>query len=721
MKRSIKPRKVGVMPWLIGTVLMGGSLVLLFTFGKADWLRRLPLVEAGDREWNSYSALFDRAITQPDSARSTILRIGGSSRTGACVEDQLGGSWYPRWFEGVGYGDSVEVRNSLDREGFVVRFKKNAPYRDQRRIMLTPTTTGHVQAQQLVSIASELGLVTTGTSLVRVLSCGKELGTYLQTEWVDDEMLERRGISGAILVKQGFDPSRPDHQFAVIEADSAERVHLRGVIERALSEVQRGNTDMLAGLVDEKSAIAWLLMAWVDGRDLRTEPVMFAYNWSTGRFSPIYQPPARTGGRNADAPLSYNLLTPLLRRAGFKAQFAKRQAELAARLPEMRQRWNSGELQTMLAVAHVSDANAATALDRPLIAGPGHATFMNGMVMPSVAAATVEDTAMIAHLAKRYKLILQGDSVIFPRGKYMINEDIEFPSTRSVLMLQGARVFLGPGRSLVCKGDLYIRGTMRNPVFIRPQEDGAPFGTVAVLGSGTQQCAISGLYVSGGAGAKVAGNKCGGMVTVQGVARTLLNSTVFQENRADASLLINGGEVEMREVRFEDAAQQFVQLEHVNGVLRDVTMVGARTNTTDGLRIGTGTVAVIRGIYTGLRGTAILADGAAQVLVHKVRLSQNATALRCEARAVLHADGNTLEGNDLVFSTPSTGTSARMLVYPNTLTGNKSERTAGSSIVEKTELDAVTVAPFGVQLNEPVPEVKKPRRGRASRSSSTAD
>lgn len=734
MRRSIKPRKVGVMPWLIGLVLMGALLVGMFSFGKGGLLERLPWIDIGQREWNAYTALFDHAPTAGDSSAIPILRFGGSSETPACLEVQEGGAWRTRWFEGTGYGDSIEVRNLLDRKGYLLRFKKNAAYMDQRRVMLTPATADDVRAKQLELLANELGLITPALSFTRVLSCGRELGLHRQTEWMDEELLDRRGIHGASLVKEGMDPSRPDVQFAVIEADSSERVQLRGVIERALSEVQRGNTDMLAGLMDEKSAIAWLLMAWVDGRDPRAEPVTFVYHWATGRISPIYQVPnVRTVHRD-DGPMLYNLLTPLLRRPSFKAHFEQRQAELAAKFSELRPKldaltsqWSrtlAGGTRSIspsreLTVDHVADRSASTYLDRPLVQGLGHATFLAGMSLPPVATGSTEDTAMLAHLARRYKLILKGDSIIFPRGKYVINEDIEFPSGRSVLMLQGARLFLAAGKSVLCKGDLYIRGTLRNPVFIRPQDDDVPFGSIAVVGTGTQQCAISGLFVSGGSGAKLAGMRCGGMVTVQGAARTVISASMFQENRADASLLVSGGELDMREVRYEDGAKEFARLEHVHGVLRDVTMVGARANTTTGLHIVNGSIAVVRGVFTAMRGVALLGDGAAQVLVRKARLSQNATAVRSDSRASILVDGCTIDGNDLAFRADTSTSGIRLTLYPNTLTGNKADRDpAGeASVVEKAALDEAAIAPFGVQLNEPEPEVRKPRR-RSSRSSS---
>jgi len=729
MKRSSKPRKVGVMPWLIGLVLVGGGLVGLFSLGRSAWLRTLVGLPVDAKEWSWYQALFDRHPIADAEAAVPILRFGGSKEVGECVDAQVGGAWRTRWFEAEGYGDSVEVRNLRARVGYEVRTRANALYKEQRRLLLLPATEEALRTKKLEVVAQELGIATVSTSLVRVLSCGRELGLHQLQEWVDDQWLAKRGIRGVSLVRMGMDPARPDEQFPVIKADSSERVQLRGIIERALSEAAAGRTDMLASLVDEKAAAAWLLLAWIDGRDLRTAPITFTYNWANSRFSPVYEPPLSATGRYTDdGPWSVNLLTPLLGRSAFRSRLERLQADLATKWPELAQRhaatftaW-AMLLQhadgSTISVAQIAQSDAANRLHRSLTFGPGHATFVNGMVLPPIAVKAVEDTIGLAQLAKRYKLLLQGDSIIFPRGKYMIDEDLVFPAGHAVLMLQGARVFMGQGRSMLVKGDLYIRGTLRNPVFIRPQDDAQPFGSIAVLGGSSQQCAISGLYVSGGAGAKLAGIECGGMVTVQGASRTIITTSVFQENQAKASLVVDGGELELREVRCEDAARQFVHVDHVRAIMHDIVMVGARTNETTGLHVGAGTVAVLGGTFTGMNGPAVLADGAGQVLIRNARLSKNSLAIQSEGRAEVHAEGNTIDGNQVAFRGYAGAGGDRLHIYPNRLTDNQVER-EGAGFKERTALDESTVSVFGVPLQ--MPTVEEGRGSGRSRRSRTND
>lgn len=728
MKRSSKPRKVGVMPWLIGLLLAGASLVALFSLGGSGWLRTVTVLPVNALEWSWYEGVFDRRPIAEAGSSAPILRFGGSKEVDGCIDAQEGGAWRTRWFEADGYGDSVEVRNRLVGAGFEVRMKPSALYKEKRRMVLVPASEAAMRTKYLEVIAQDLGIATVSNALVRVLACGGDLGLFRLQEWVDDQWAARRGMRGVSLVRMGMDPTRPDEQFPVIKADSSERVQLRGIIERALSEAAAGRTDMLATLVDEKAAAAWLLLAWIDGRDLRVEPVHFTYQWSNARFSPIYEPPREEVDHQAgNGPLAPNLLTPLLQRTDFRARFERLQAEVAAQWPELADRhaatftsWAATLRSTTvdpISIAHIANSNAASRLQRPLMNGPGHATFVNGMVLPPVAVRTVEDTIGLAQLAKRYKLLLQGDSIIFPRGKYTIDEDLVFPAGRAVLLLQGARLFMGKGRSLLVKGDLYIRGTLRNPVFIRAQDDAQPFGAIAVLGGSSQQCAISGLYVSGGAGARLAGIECGGMVTVQGASRTIITSSVFQENDANASLVVDGGELEMRDVRYENEARKFMHVDHVRAVLYDLVMVGARTNETTGLHIGAGTVAALGGTFTGLNGPAVLADGAGQVLLRNARLSKNSVAIRSVGRAEVYAEGNTIDGNGLAFDAVSDATGVRLFLYPNVLSGNTLDR-QGSGIKENTALDETTVSIFGVPLQLPVKEERKGSgRSRRSRTS----
>ena len=741
MKRSGKPRRIGLMAWLLGVAVVAGGVLATFSLLSTERLSRKWPLGIGYEEVGSYARWLDRRPVEVGPTIPDIYRFGGSKGVDTCIDEQSGPGWRTRWFETEGYGDSVDVRHLLNEAGYLLRFKKNAPLNGQRRMLLLTASVADIRAKYLETMANELGLTAPSVSFVRAIGCGKELGLFRKEEYIDDDFLERRGLTGASLVRMSMDPTRPDLQFPVINGDSTERVVLRGTIERALDEVAHGRTDALAQLMDERAAIAWLLMAWVDQRDLLKEPLWFAHQWSTGRMLPIYSTPSTTRDSSDHAPLAYNLLTPLLRRPTFRAHFERAQTGLVAKIPALRERFvalnkawlpvlaevrslpyarttATATMEALLADHHIRNSNAATSIERPLLFGPGHATFLHGMPLPPVVATASADTSGLRALAKRYKLILQGDSIVFPRGKYSIDRTIEFPAGRTVVVLQGARLFMASGTSLLCQGDLFIRGTLRNPVFIRAEDDHAPFGTIAVLGSGSQYCEISGLFVSGGAGATLEGVPHSGMVSVRGMSRTAVVNSVFEETSADAALLIHGGAVEMNGVRCEAGRKDLILLEHASGVVRGVQAnVKAKDGQANGLRIRSGQVAVIGGRYSGSRGAGIVVEGAAQVLVRNAQFVQNNEAITATDRSMVHVEGNMFTANTTVLRGGSSA-GARFMLYTNTFDGNSNDRAVGSTdtVVPKDAMEESTAVSFGVLLNEPEPEAKQPGRGARGRS-----
>ncbi|MBL7937794.1 MAG: right-handed parallel beta-helix repeat-containing protein [Flavobacteriales bacterium] len=736
MSRSGKARRIGLVPWLLGVAVVAGGLVAAFSFSSSERISRQWPLGIGRAEVEFYARWLDRRHVEVGHTIPDIYRFGGANGVDACIDEQSYPGWRTRWFETDGYGDSAEVRRLVNEDGYLLRFKKEAPLKGQRRVLLLAATAEDIRAKYLETIANELDLQTPGISFVRAIGCGKELGLFRKEEWIDGDFLERRGLTGASLVKMGMEPTRPDLQFAVIDGDSTERVVLRGTIERALDEVAQGRTDALAQLVDERAAIAWLLMAWVDRRDPLKEPLWFAHQWATGRMLPIYRTPTTMGDAADDAPLAHNLLTPLLRRPTFRAHFERAQADLAAKVPALRERFKAldkawlpvladarampyartsadATVEALLEPGHIGDPNAAVLLDRPLLFGPGHATFLHGMVLPPVVVPVSADTAGLRALAERYKLILQGDSIIFPRGKYTIDRTIEFPAGRTVVMLQGARLFMAAGTSLVCQGDLFVRGTLRNPVFIRAQDDRSPFGTIAALGSGSQHCEIGGLYISGGAGATVEGVPHTGMISLRSMGRTVVVNSVLEGTRAEAALLIHGGAVELNGVRCSDAHSDLIALEHASGVVRDVQAnMKAKEGQANGLRIRSGQVAVVGGRFSGLRGAGVRIDGAAQVLVRNAYFAGNNDAITAIDRSLVHVEGNTFSTNTAALHGGSDA-GARFLLYPNIFEGNGTERSVGpvDTVTPKDALEASTAVSFGVQLTEPGPEAQGTGRG----------
>ena len=734
MKRPAKARRIGPMSWLLGTLFVGGGLTALFSLLAPERIAQPWPLGIRTEEVRLFGSVFDRRPVEPGNTLPEIFRFGGAAGAEACLTEQTGPRWRTRWFETDGYGDSVDVRHLDHEAGYLLRFKREAPLNGTRRLLLLPAVVEDIRLKYLELIAGELGLQTPGIGFVHLIGCGQDLGLYRKAERMDADLLERRGLTGASLVRMSMDPERPDLQFATIEGDSAERANLLGTLERALEEAHHGNTDALARLVDERSAIAWLLMAWVDGRDLRREPLWCAHQWSSGTLLPLYAAPTSVPTDATDAPVLYNVLTPLLRRPAFRTRFREAAEALVQKLPTLRERFAALDrawLPVLAAegalpfarttAAHIADellgdrlrdTAAVRGLDRPLVFGPGHATLLHGLPLPPVVRSARADTAGLRQLAKTYKLVLQGDSIIFPRGKYRIQGRLRFPVGHTVVMLQGARLFMGPGADLLCQGDLHILGTPRNPVFIRPEDEDVPFGTIAAVGNGSQRCTIGGLYLSGGAGATIDGVPHTAMLSIRAMARTVVQHSVFEESTAAASLHIQGGSVEWRNVRGEAGSSAVFALEHASGVLREVQVNHkAKSSVAEGLRIRSGQVAVVGARFTNVPGSALRIAGAAQLLVRSSTFTRGLVAVEAGERSIVHAEGNTFIGNAVVWQ-GGTSSGARFVLYPNTFTENTTERVLRIADVvdQRSALEEATAVSFGVPLHEAPPEVKK--RGR---------
>ncbi|MBK6883661.1 MAG: right-handed parallel beta-helix repeat-containing protein [Flavobacteriales bacterium] len=733
MRRSSKPRKLGFWPWVIGILLVGGGLVALFSLTATERMAKDWPLGIDLHEVRAYATVLDRRPVTVGHTQARIFRFGGAKEDAACLDEQPGGSWRTRWFETEGYGDSVEVRHLRDRVGFDIRFKKAALLDGQRRSTLTPAHILDIRAMYLEAVAAQLGVLTPSLSYVRLIGCGRELGVYRRQERVGGRFLERRGLRHASLVTVGLDPDRPDAQFATVKGDSAERAFLRGTLERAYVEASHGNTEPLADLVDQESAIAWLLMAWIDGRDLRG-PIDLVHQWSNGRMAVIYEV-AEEQHTEWNGPVAYNPITPLLARPEFRARFEVRAAELVAEIPALRQQFDGlrkawlpvlSDERTMPFAQTVATRSGEDLLYRiasgPLPAemerasffAPGHASFLSGMPIPAAQRSRIEDP--LTELVQRLDLDQQGDTIFFPRGKYRIDQDLRFPTGTCVVLLQGARLFMAPGVNMRCYGELHIRGTIRNPVFIRPQEDGSPFGTIAVIGSGSERCSIRGLYISGGSSALLDGIRHDAMVSVQGVGGVQLINTVFEECHGPAGLAIHGGEVELDGVRFEDAPHTMLALSNTEGQVRNGRFVGRGTKGA-ALRVEGGKLAITGCMFVLQAGVGVRAEATSKVLVYGSNFNECAVAISATEGSIVHVAGNVFKKNALVLegSGGAQDRGAQYLLYPNEFMENAVDRKidSHSKVGMKDTMDPTVFRTFGMPERE---EVARSTQGRRSRN-----
>ena len=697
MMRSAKRSSPRPAAWLIGVLVPVALLVLLFSVADHGLLSRSWPLGVRSAEVGAYASWLDLRPEHRGEVRAEPYHFGGSRDDGPCLSDHKGPGWTLRWFEAEGYGDSVEVRRlRTATDGFVVKFKRDAPFRAQRHIVLIPANDRSIRAKYLEIIAGDLGLITPEVSFVRVIACGRDLGLFLKEERIDADFLEKRRMTGAPLFEQGSDHRRPDQLFPAFEDDTVATTMVTSALEQIYQRARSGDVTALLRIIDREAAAARIIMHALEG-DGGAEEDIFAYHWSRGRIVPLYRH-ARHIPSWADttSPVLYGPLRALLEDEGFQAQVRARwellkeeRWRLRERLTAMDRAWLpilSGPGELGMATAHaermredllgarLDGLDPVACWRRELVMGPGRASFADGMPR-EVGRQLVEDPdSVMAAIIRRYKVQLRGDTIVFPRGRYRVDQDLVFPAGRPVLVLDGARFELAGGVSLLVQGALEVRGTRRNPVFVRAKLEGVPFGSFAVLGDDRITCRIRGLQLSGGSESRVRGVYFTGQLAIHGAARTELVDCVIGAYAGEYGLNVKGGTVLLRDCVFEDGQADLVDLDYCAGRVERCNFRSGRMDSNgDGLDVSGARILVDECRFQRMMDKAISVGEASQLLVRRSVFEGNNQGVVAKDLSIAHVIDNTFTDNRTVFAAyrkkPIYG-GARVLRYPNSYVNN---------------------------------------------------
>lgn len=716
MSRSDRQRRTGPWAWLLAMAAVAGALLALFMFADADRLAGKWPLGIRDAEVQAYADLLSLSA---DTAAGRAERYLITSPADGCLMDQRGVGWSAHWFEASGFGDSVKVRRLRSSEGgFVIRFRRQEPFRSQRHIVLVPADARSMRAKYLELLARELGLLTPEVSFVRLIACGKDQGLFLKEERIDDDFLEKHGLAGAALAAQGHDANRPDHLFPAFDDDSLAMVLVPPVLSAAYREAAEGGSIGAARRIDADAMAALIIMAWLEhGAAAFDREHLLAYDWSRGRMIPLYRRTRAEQGIGT-AVRMLDPVTIALQDAGVRQRIGERWAALEEHAWRVRERFEAmdrawlpilaegGSLRLLQARCRrmqeelFGRARLATRpLDglRPSLARYAGAAAFDAPSGAEPIGSGGDDMAVLRSIVQRTKALLRGDTLVFPRGRYVFTTDIIVPLGHAVVMEEGARLELGPGISFLVQGELHVRGTRRNPVFIRAADERAPFGSLLVLGDGRTEVRLKGLQMSGGTEARIAGVQASGMLAVHDAAATELTECILSGSEGEDLLNIKGGRVLLRDCVFADGFADLVDLDRCTGeLLRCRFSSGWKDSNGDGLDVSGARVLVRDCTFERMMDKAISAGEASQVLVLGSRFKDNGAAIVAKDLAIAYAAGNEISGSAVAFAAyrkkPIFG-GARVVRYAdNTLTGNAREAEADA-------LSAIVVEPM---LDEPV-------------------
>ncbi len=724
MKRSRAGRSVGLVAWSLASIMVAGLLVILFTFTDPTSLVGKWPLGIRSQEVDFVAAWGDRRIDDTTAVQPERYLIG--SPANACLFDASGPGWSTHWFEADGHGDSVKVRRLRTQEGgFVIEFRRDEPFRAQRHIVLVPATVESMRDKYLELLAGELGLVTPEVSFVRLIACGLDRGIYMKEERIDADFLEKQGLAGSSLFTQGHDPARPDHLFPAFEDDTLAEAMLRPTLQLAYADQEHDATGALPYIVDAKAGVALLLMRWLEhGTNAFAGEDLCAYNWAKGRIVPLYRHARGEGTWAGDGPMALDFFTALPKDPVVRAVLKERIVQLAEdrwrlkeRFAAMDRAWlpilaqggslaraqaSALRIQNELIGGRLDHNDALAELDRELVRHAGSASFKDASVT-SRYWPTADDMGILQRIAGHTKARVAGDTLIFPRGRYVIEEDLTVPYGYKVVLEQGARIQIAAGRSMIVQGELFVRGSVRNPVFVRPMDDHAPFGTFAVVGDGTARCTITGLQIGGGSEARVNGVYFSGMFAIHHAASVIMTDCIISGSHGEDLVNIKDGTVDLRRCTFENGQADLVDLDRCKGTIAACTFRSGRDDSNgDGLDVSGARILVTGCTFKNMMDKGISVGEASQLLVRGSRFEGNRMALAAKDLSIAYVEGNTFIDNRIIFGAyrkkPIYG-GGRVMRYANEYVGNGKEQEvdALSAVVTQEKLDEKVLKTFGTE------------------------
>lgn len=299
----------------------------------------------------------------------------------------------------------------------------------------------------------------------------------------------------------------------------------------------------------------------------------------------------------------------------------------------------------------------------------------------------VEDTAPTAPALDPWLMQFrtQPDTLRFVRGKYNIDHDLVLPPGMAVVLEKGARWFMAPGVSVVVNGELHARGTDVNPVFIRPQDESAPWGAIAVNGTGKTRVRITGLRISGGGNLWIEGVHHAGMLSFIS-SDVRMDKCAIEEAFGDASVSAVRGMFRMADSYFTGARVDFIDLAEVDGSIERCSFgqpaAGTSATERNAVDMRASHVLLRNCTFSDLPFTALRAARACQALVLGSRFTGNKTAIAAVDGSNVQVDGCEFTGNATVLvlrrDRPVLG-GAVVKLYTNTMDGNGTAQDADAA------------------------------------------
>jgi hypothetical protein len=205
---------------------------------------------------------------------------------------------------------------------------------------------------------------------------------------------------------------------------------------------------------------------------------------------------------------------------------------------------------------------------------------------------------------------------VLREGAYVVKEDLILPAGHGLLVEAGVELRVRPGKSLLVRGPLEVRGTERRPVRVRGVSNAEPWGVLAVQGKGRStlgrvrpRCEIRHLELSGGSEDYLKGVFYSGQLSVYHEDLVLEHATL-RRAFADDALNAKYGAVEIRDSIFVDNAVDGVDLDWSDGAVQR-SFFGRNGPGGDGIDLSGARVSVEDSVFSDVRDKCLSVGEAA--------------------------------------------------------------------------------------------------------------
>ena len=233
------------------------------------------------------------------------------------------------------------------------------------------------------------------------------------------------------------------------------------------------------------------------------------------------------------------------------------------------------------------------------------------------------------------------------RGTYRIPEHLVLPRGFNFSIESGAELQLGAGVVVLVRGGLHIGGTADQPVTIRPIEPGQPFGSVAVVGDGSQRTDVTHLELSGGSDAWLDGAQFSGALSIHYQDRVSVSHTTIRDNQGADGLSIKYAAGAVTDSSFTGNRDDQVDLEYFDGIVRDSRFESAPSGDSngDGLDLRGSRVVVVNNELNGAADKAASVGEESEALFVSNRVDHSAIGVAVKDLSTAYLYDNRFEEN----------------------------------------------------------------------------